>query len=114
MTRTRRSRLVALLLAFTMILAACGGDDGDEEADGEDVTDTTAAGEDEGEDTGDGEAEGFAVDTADCPDEATEPIEGTIKIGSTMPLSGGAAAAAFAPVAAGLTAFVDYANAEEL
>ena len=112
MTRTRRSRLVALLLAFTMVVAACGGDDGDEEADGGDDTTETTAGEDGGDDGGD--AEGFTVDTEDCPDEATEPIEGTIKIGSTMPLSGGAAAAAFAPVAAGLTAFVEYANEEEL
>lgn len=113
MTNPRRSRLIALLLAFALIMAACGGDDSDSEdaGGGEDTTDTTGA---DGEDGGGEEAEGWTVDTSDCPDDATEPIEGTIKIGSTMPLSGGVAAAAFAPVAAGLQAFVDYANAEEL
>ena len=42
------------------------------------------------------------VDTSNCPPEATQKISGTIKIGTTMPLSGGPAAAAFSPVAAGL------------
>ena len=57
-------------------------------------------------------AEGWMVDTEACvdPDAANAPIEGTIKIGSAMPLSGGAAAAAFAPVKDGYEAYIDYAN----
>ena len=57
-------------------------------------------------------AEGWMVDTEACvdPDAANAPIEGTIKIGSAMPLSGGAAAAAFAPVKDGYEAYINYAN----
>ena len=59
--------------------------------------------------------EGWAVDTEDCPDpDATNaPIEGTIRIGSAMPLSG-PVAGAFEPVARGFQAYVEYANANEL
>ena len=48
------------------------------------VTETT-----EGDDEGGGE--GWTVSTDDCvdPDAANEPIEGTLSIGSSMPLSGG-------------------------
>ena len=68
------------------------------------------------DDGGDGGSDGgaYAVDTGDCPDDATEPIEGTVKIGTTLPLSGGAAAAAFAPVAEGLENYIDYANENDL
>ena len=37
-----------------------------------------------------------------------------MKIGTTLPLSGGAAAAAFAPVAEGLQNYIEYANENEL
>ena len=52
----------------------------------------------------------------DCvdPDRANEPIEGTINIASSGPLSGGPAAAAFAPVIAGVQAYIDYANENQL
>ena len=107
MIRSRRSRIAAVLLAGTLLLMACG-DDGETSSD-----DTADDGGDDG--GGDGGADGtFAVDTGDCPDEATEPIEGTIKIGTTLPLSGGAAAAAFAPVAEGLENYIEYANENEL
>ena len=55
---------------------------------------------------------GWTVETEDCvdPDRVNEPIEGTINIGSSGPLSGGPAAAAFAPVIAGFQAYIDYAN----
>jgi ABC-type branched-subunit amino acid transport system substrate-binding protein len=58
---------------------------------------------------------GWTVDTEDCPDpEATNaPIEGTITIGSAMPLSG-FAAAAFEPAARGFQAYINYANENEL
>lgn len=114
MIRARRAAWLSIVTSGALLLAACGDDDGE-------ATDTTEAPAD-GEDTnttsgGDGEepAEGaFEVDTSDCPDDATEPIEGPIRIGTTLPLSGGAAAAAFAPVAEGLEAYVQYANENEL
>ncbi len=58
----------------------------------------------------------WAVPTDSCvdPEAANAPIEGTLKIGSVMPLSGGAPAIAFGPVADGLRAYVDYANAQGL
>lgn len=63
-----------------------------------------------------GAEEGWTVDTEDCPDpDATNaPIEGTIRIGSAMPLSGGAAAAAFEPAARGFQAYITYANDNDL
>jgi branched-chain amino acid transport system substrate-binding protein len=59
---------------------------------------------------------GWTVDTSNCsdPDRANAPIEGTVRIGSAMPLSGGPAAAAFAPAAQGFQSFVAYANAQGL
>jgi ABC-type branched-subunit amino acid transport system substrate-binding protein len=51
----------------------------------------------------------YRVDTSKCPSEVNTKINGTVKIGTTLPLSGGAAAA-FAPVADGLKAYVKYAN----
>jgi branched-chain amino acid transport system substrate-binding protein len=117
MTFSRRARLAAVATCLALFGAACGGDDDDT---AEDTTETTAAsggettesteGEEEGGEEGEGGGEGFAVDTSDCPDDATAPIEGTVRIGTTMPLSGGAAAAAFAPVAGGIQAFIDHAN----
>ncbi len=61
-------------------------------------------------------AEAWAVNTDDCidPDAANAPIEGTVKIGSVLPLTGGVAAAAFAPVKDGFDAYIQYANENEL
>ena len=58
---------------------------------------------------------GWTVNTDDCvdPDAANAKIEGELKIGSIMPLSG-TPASAFAPVKDGLTAYVDYANEKGL
>jgi branched-chain amino acid transport system substrate-binding protein len=102
MVRSRGRRIVAAAAVVALVLTACGGSDDDSSSD------TT---------TGDGGGNGdgaFAVDTGDCPDDATEPIEEVVKIGTTLPLSGGAAAAAFAPVAEGLQNYFDYANENEL
>jgi ABC-type branched-subunit amino acid transport system substrate-binding protein len=65
---------------------------------------------------GAGSEGGWAVDTENCadPDRATAPIEDTIRIGSAMPLSGGVAAAAFAPAAQGFEAYINYANENDL
>jgi ABC-type branched-subunit amino acid transport system substrate-binding protein len=63
----------------------------------------------------DAEASGaaFAVDVSVCedPDAATAPIEDSIVIGTSIPLSGGPAVL-FAPFADGQQAYVDYYNAE--
>jgi ABC-type branched-subunit amino acid transport system substrate-binding protein len=100
--------LVAVAVAGALLVQACGGDDSSSTTTtaGDGETTTTAA--------GGGEGTAFAVDTGDCPDDATAPIEGTIKIGTTLPLSGGAAAAAIAPVAEGLKKYIEYANTNEL
>lgn len=65
---------------------------------------------------GAGSEEGWTVDTEDCadPDRVNAPIEGSINIGSAMPRSGGAAAAAFEPAARGLEAYINFANENEL
>jgi branched-chain amino acid transport system substrate-binding protein len=106
MTRTRRFRLLGIFAALALVLAACGDDDDD--------NGTTTGAEDTGG-NGNGEEGAWAVSTDDCPDESVdEPIEDTIRIGTTMPLSGGVAAVAFAPVAAGLEAYVEYANENDI
>lgn len=111
MSRPKWLRLIAVLMSLTLVAAACGGDDDDD-------TGSASAPEDveggEEEEEGDGESEGYAVDTSACPDGVEDPIEGTIKIGTTMPLSGGVAATAFAPVAAGMQAYIEYANENDL
>ena len=111
-------KLVALTMAGALVLAACGGDDGGSDAPSTDAPSTEAPSTDAPTDSDaptDTEAPapaGWTVDTSDCvdPDAANAPIEGTIKIGSAMPLSGGPAAAAFAPVKDGFEAFVQWAN----
>jgi branched-chain amino acid transport system substrate-binding protein len=112
MTRARRSSVLGIVFSGLLVLSACGDDDDD----AAEPTDTTAAPEDGATTTtGGGEEAAFAVDTSACPDDsADEPIEGTVSIGTTMPLSGGAAAAAFAPVAVGLQNYITYANENEI
>jgi ABC-type branched-subunit amino acid transport system substrate-binding protein len=100
-------RSAAILAVGALLVGACGGDSDDDATPG-----TTADG---GTDTTAGGTDGaWAVDTSDCPEDATEPIEGTVKIGTTMPLSGGVAAAAFGPVADGLEKYIAYANENDL
>jgi hypothetical protein len=94
MIRAMRTPLIAVAAAGMLLLPACGSDS-------KDATSTTADGGGT-ETTGGGDAGSWAVDTSNCPDDATAPIKGTSKIGTTLPLSGGPAAAAFAPVAQGL------------
>jgi ABC-type branched-subunit amino acid transport system substrate-binding protein len=127
MIRRTRGRSLAALIAVATIVAACGSDDGDsadttkatdttEASDtttgGSEPTDTTVAGDTTlPPDTSAPAPSGWTVDTDDCadPDAANAPIEGTLKIGSIMPLSGGVATA-FAPVKEGYDAYVQYAN----
>ena len=115
----RRPRVLGAVAALAFTLAACGGDD-DDDADSAAttepaVTDAAEAPEPTDE-TGGAAAGGWTVDTDECvdPDRANAPIEGTVKIGSAAPLSGGPAAAAFAPVIAGMQAYIDYANEQGL
>jgi ABC-type branched-subunit amino acid transport system substrate-binding protein len=120
MYRPRRASFAAIAACGALLLAACGDDDDgggeDTEAPAEEEGEgTEAPAEEEGEEEGEGEAAGaFAIDTSECPDGVSDPIEGTVSIGTTLPLSGGAAAAAFAPVAEGMEAYVQYANENEL
>jgi branched-chain amino acid transport system substrate-binding protein len=113
MYKTKWLRLLAALLSLSLIAAACGGDDDDDpEAGGDDTEEPADDGDEEPADDGGG---GYEVDTSACPDDTVEePIEGTIKIGTTMALSGGPAATAFAPVKPGLENYIAYANENEL
>ena len=127
--KQRKRVLGAFIAASALFAAACSDDDksttpATEAPDGTDAPDATDAPDGtDAPDTTDGPvetdppaAEGWAVDTSLCVDEAAAnaPIEGTIKIGSAMPLSGGAAAAAFAPVKDGFEAYIQYANENDI
>jgi ABC-type branched-subunit amino acid transport system substrate-binding protein len=135
MIRHTTGRAFVAVLAAGALVAACGGDDGTATETTAD-TETTAGGETttaetepvttESTPTSDGEETtvpptepaptGWTVNTDDCvdPDAANAPIEGTIKLGSVMPLSNSPAAAAFAPVKDGLDAYIKYANDNDL
>jgi len=123
--RRKSARLLAAFTAGALLIAACSDDTK--------TTDTTTAtaettasttGETTGEttvetmvDTTVPAAAGWAVDTENCidPDAANAPIEGTINIGSVMPLTGDSSAdEAFAPVKDGWLAYMDYANEQGL
>jgi ABC-type branched-subunit amino acid transport system substrate-binding protein len=109
----RKTRLLALLTVGVLGIAACGGDSGGSATTtvgGGGGSTTTAA----GATTTAAGGGAYKVDTSNCPDDVNDAIAGEIKIGTTMPLSGGAAAAAFAPVAEGLKAYVKYANDNSL
>jgi branched-chain amino acid transport system substrate-binding protein len=101
MTRRTRVRVVGALLALVALAAACS-----------DNKKSNAAASDSGTKSS-GAGGAYSVDTSNCPPEATQKITGTVKVGSTMALSGGVAAAAFKPVAAGMKAFFDQANAKQ-
>jgi ABC-type branched-subunit amino acid transport system substrate-binding protein len=137
----RSKKLAACAAAGALVLAACGGsdeadtdtgtdtettaaeDDGSsttEATDEENPATTEATDEEEPETTDTTEepdeepsGDAFAVDVSNCddPDAATAIIEDTIKIGSSIPLSGGPAVL-FAPFGAGQQAYIDYYNSE--
>ena len=134
------TRIMVVAAALSLVLAACGDDDDDAATDateataastapgGADTAETAPPDEttaDDGTIASDGTTaddgttpagDAWTVSTDDCvdPDSANEPIEDTIRIGSSMPLSGGPAASAYAPFADGLNAYVAYANENEL
>jgi ABC-type branched-subunit amino acid transport system substrate-binding protein len=136
----RRISLGAFAAAAVLLVGACGGDDSGSDTTAAPATTaadtaTTAAPATTAADTATtaaaattapaattaaptttAEPSGWTVSTDDCadPDAVNAKIEGTIKIGSVMPLSNSPAAAAFAPVKAGLQAYIDYANQNQL
>jgi branched-chain amino acid transport system substrate-binding protein len=112
------TRVFALAMASALTIAACGGDD-----EGSSSTEAPAASEAPSTEapstdapSTEAPAAGWAVNTDDCvdPEAANAPIEGTIKIGSAMPLSGGPAATAFAPVKDGFEAYIQWANENKI
>ena len=129
MKKTQRSRLMVVATAGALVLAACGSSS--KSSDSSSAATTAAAGAEttiadassdttaESTDTtaaDSGSSGAWKVNTDDCsdPEAANAKIEGTLKIGSVMPLSGGSAAIAFAPVADGFKAYMDYANENKL
>jgi len=125
MKRTRG--LAAVIAAGALLVAACSDDKTTDSTTAPSTADTAvettvATGETTVETVADTTpvtepvAAGWVVDTDICvdADAANAPIEGTVKIGSVMPLSGGAAAAAFAPVKDGYEAYIKYANDQGL
>ena len=118
MNRRTSARLLAVLAAGSLFVAACSSDSDTSNDTTEATTGDTTAETTPGDTTVDTTpmSEAWAVDTVDCIDEAAAnaPIEGEIKIGSVMPLTGGVAAAAFAPVKDGFLAYIDYANEKGL
>ncbi len=106
-TSTRQLRVgrfwLALLLAIGLVAAGCGSDDGDDAADdatdteettadttGEEAADDSA--DDAGEQADDGTDDGAAAGAL-CAEPGQGIEDGVIKIGSTQPLTGGAATA---------------------
>ena len=100
MTRSRPARLIVLLAAFAIAAAACSSDN----------KTSSGGGASAGSESGTAQGGPWKADTSNCPSEVNTKITGTVKLGTTLPLSGGAAAAAFAPVADGLKAYIQYAN----
>jgi branched-chain amino acid transport system substrate-binding protein len=115
-TNSRRS-LSACGVVTTLLLMACGGSGGKATVSS---SPTTVAGGAATVATGDAAASttsvagaptGWTVDTSGCSDpaRAEQPIVGTVKIGSAMPLSGGPAAA-FSAVTEGFEEYLNYAS----
>ena len=98
MMRGHRTKAAAALVALALLGSACSSrDDGDD----------TTAGDDDAE-SGGGET---AIDTANCLEDPTVPIEGNvIKLVSSFPQSG--PVAAFGEVARGWQAYFDQVNAD--
>jgi ABC-type branched-subunit amino acid transport system substrate-binding protein len=98
----RRAKRLSVAVVGVLAIAACSSS-----------SKTTTASSASGSGGSASSAAAYAVDTASCPPEATKKIEGTVKIGATMPLSGGVATA-FAPVKNGFEAYIKYANEQKM
>ncbi len=121
--RRKSARLMAAFTVGALLIAACSDDKKTDATPASTTPDTavdTTTGDTTADTTGDTvvdttepAAEAWAVNTDDCidPAAAEAPIEGTIKIGSVMPLTGDSSAdEAFAPVKDGWLAYMAYAN----
>src|SRR5204863_3394033 len=108
MNRTKRARLVAILAVVAFVVAACSSDKKNN------ASHASGGSGSAGTSSSSGASGAYKVDTSNCPSDVNDKITGTVKIGSTMPLSGGAVAAAFAPVASGFKAYINEANAKNL
>ncbi|MEQ8716703.1 MAG: ABC transporter substrate-binding protein [Acidimicrobiales bacterium] len=104
--KSRWSRVIAILLVLTLIAAACGDDDDD-----------TSASDGDGTASDDGAGDGSSDDSA-APSDGEDPVEysqgasdDTIKIGSSLPITGPAAGTGTAMREA-LEAFVSNLNAQ--
>ena len=105
MNRRRGTRALVILVALAFIVAACSSDK---------KSNATSSGSGGGGgSSSSGAAGAYKVNTSNCPSDVNDKITGTVKIGSTMPLTGGVAVA-FAPVAAGLKAYINEANAQNM
>lgn len=115
----RLLRLLAVLLAFTLVAAACGGDDDDESGAGDDgaaETDDGSGDDGSGDDGAAAEgvvefATGTSVNIAECPEDwsDTTGVDGDeIRIGWTGPQSG--QLAAFGAIGEGMQMYFDYIN----
>ena len=107
MKRSRGTRVLVILVCLAFVAAACSSDK---------KNNATSSGGSGGGGTSSssGTSGAYKVDTSNCPSDVNDKLTGVVKIGSTMPLSGGAAAAAFAPVAAGLKAYIAEANDQKM
>jgi len=103
---TTTVRLAAVGTALALVLTACGGRD-DETSGGDGGTATTAGG------AGGGES-AFTIDVDQCESyDGTQGVTDTsIKIGTSVPLSG-PYATAFAAINKGYKAYFDYVNSEK-
>ena len=105
MSRSRLARLVALLLALTLVAAACSQRDDSDDTSSGDTSGNT------GDTSGDG-GETPSIDTENCASDPTAEVEGdTIKLVSSYPQSG--LTAAFSQIANGWKAYFQYINEEE-
>jgi branched-chain amino acid transport system substrate-binding protein len=99
MYRSRTARSLLLLVALMMVAASCSNRSDDDNSSGDD-----GGGNGASESTG-------VVDTADCPDNGTDGIDGnTITLASSFPQSG--LTAAFAQISKGYKAYFDKLNDE--
>ncbi|MCB1037925.1 MAG: ABC transporter substrate-binding protein, partial [Acidimicrobiales bacterium] len=101
MQRSRSARAaLALVLSLSLFATACSGRS--------DSADKSSSG---GSDGGDGGTASGVVNTDDCPDNATDGIDGdTITLASSFPQSG--LTAAFAQISKGYKAYFDKVNDE--
>ena len=125
----RQKSLYAFAATAALVLVACGGGGNSTSSSPAGTTggttgatETTAASATTAASTGGTTAAtepaapaGWTVDTSTCSDpaRAEQPIEGTVKIGSAMPLSGGPAAA-FGPVKDGFQLYLNMASEKGL